>query len=217
LAAALPAGGAPAPAGRPVVSATRYGIAIPGEVCYVARVFPAPRHNEPGAPVVMVLANHLGDGLLYQRIRVEGGAYGGFSVYSPSLGQFAMLSYRDPNLEKTVDIYDRCLDEFLAEELDQDTVDKAIIGTVADLDRPMDPATRGLAALERRLAGLTDDARRRFKEAVLTTTAEAMKGGAREILCAAAPEARQAVLAPRERIEAANGVLPEPFEIIGLE
>ena len=148
---------------------------------------------------------------------MEGGAYGGMAVYNPSLGQFAMLSYRDPNLEKTVEVYDRCLDEFFQEDLDADEVRKAIIGTVSGLDRPMDPATRGFAALERKLVGLTDAARQRFKDEVLVTTAESMRGGAREILLPALAKARQATLAPRERIEAANAVLAQPFEIIGLE
>jgi presequence protease len=166
---------------------------------------------------VLVLANHLGDGILYRKIRVEGGAYGCMSMYNHALGQFAMVSYRDPNLEKTLEVYDTCLEDLLAEDLSADVVRKAVISTTANLDRPMDPATQGMAALERHLAGLGDADRQRFRDAVLKVDAAAMRRGVREILQPALSRARDAVFAPTERIEAANAGLPRRFEVEGLE
>ena len=115
--AARAGGGAAGPAGRRAATPARRGAArrcpgaawagpCPASVCYVARVYPVPTHNDPAAPALMALASHLGDGILYKKIRVEGGAYGGMAVYNPNLGQFAFLSYRDPNLEKTLEVYD---------------------------------------------------------------------------------------------------------------
>jgi presequence protease len=227
LAGALPVGPAGVSAGSSSVggpSAAAWprpagdtGVVIPGKVCYVARVLPVPRHNDPASPAVLVLASYLSDGILYRKIRVEGGAYGGFSVYNSGMGQLAFLSYRDPNLEKTLEVYDSCFDAFLAEELEPDTVRKTIIGTIAGLDMPMDPATQGYIALERIMVGLTDDDRQRFRAAVLATDVEALRRGAREILLPACAQARQATFAPKARIEAANGALPRPFEIVTLE
>ena len=53
-----------------------------------------------------VINKYLGTTWLWDRVRVSGGAYGGFSDFDPHSGMFTYLSYRDPNLLKTVDNYD---------------------------------------------------------------------------------------------------------------
>lgn len=212
----LTSGGIPAAEALPAMPRHSRGWVLPGSVCYVARVYPVPKHNDPEAPALMALASHFGDGILYKKIRVEGGAYGGMAVYNPNLGQFALLSYRDPNLEKTLDVYDRAFAGFIEEEIDADTLRKVIIGTVADLDRPMHPATRGRIAFERKLAGVTDEDRQRFRTSLLALDVDSMRRASRAWLLGAA-EVRQAVVAPKERIEAANATLAVPFEIEGVE
>ena len=49
-----------------------------------------------------VVNKHLGTTWLWDRVRVSGGAYGGFSDFDTHSGMFSYLSYRDPNLTKTV-------------------------------------------------------------------------------------------------------------------
>lgn len=44
----------------------------------------------------------LGTSWLWDRVRVSGGAYGGFSSFDHHTGLMTFLSYRDPNLLKTV-------------------------------------------------------------------------------------------------------------------
>ena len=223
LVAALPAGGAVsggesrAAAGGAVSAGAPRGVAIPGEVCYVARVLPVPRHNAPEAPALWVLSNHLRTGHLYKKIRVEGGAYGGLCLYDPLKGQLPMMSYRDPNLERTLEVYDTAVDAFLAENLDPDAMRTAIVGAVGRLDRPMDPAEKGYEAMRRRLFGLSDDDRRRFREGVLSTTIEQLRACADGVLRRASVDAPQAVLAKRERIEAANRTLARAFVVETIE
>ena len=53
-----------------------------------------------------VINKYLGTTWLWDRVRVSGGAYGGFSDFDSHSGMFTYLSYRDPNLLKTVDNYD---------------------------------------------------------------------------------------------------------------
>ena len=47
---------------------------------------------------------------LHKEIREKGGAYGGRAVYNPTSGTFEMMSYRDPNMDRTVDVYKRAID-----------------------------------------------------------------------------------------------------------
>ena len=51
-----------------------------------------------------VVNKHLGTTWLWDRVRVSGGAYGGFSDFDTHSGMFSYLSYRDPNLTKTVSV-----------------------------------------------------------------------------------------------------------------
>ena len=81
-----------------------------------------------------VINKLLGTTWLWDRVRVSGGAYGGFSDFDSHSGMFSYLSYRDPNLLKTVANYDGTV-EFLKDiKLDKDELTKAIVGTMGDLD-----------------------------------------------------------------------------------
>ena len=56
---------------------------------------------------------------------------------------FSYLSYRDPNLLKTLEVYDGTA-RFLRElEMDDDALTKAIIGTIGDVDAYQLPDAKG--------------------------------------------------------------------------
>lgn len=59
------------------------------------------------------------------------------------VGVFSFLSYRDPNLLKTLDIYDGTVDFLRELEMDDDTLTKAIIGTIGDVDAYQLPDAKG--------------------------------------------------------------------------
>jgi Zn-dependent M16 (insulinase) family peptidase len=213
LVAALPAGTPPEKpkswTGRPI----HVGIAIPAEVCYVAKVLAAPPYSDPLSASLFVLAKQLSNGYLYRHIRVQGGAYGGSCRYEPASGLFAFLSYRDPHLKETLDVYRDAVDSACNDPVAREEVEKAVIGTIGALDRPLDPAGRGYTALIREFSGLTDPLRRRFREEVLAVDPERLQETARRYFPTATPTAIFAVCAPEERLRKANEVLEEKLEI----
>eukprot|EP00959_Pyramimonas_sp_CCMP1952_P008631 180473-Pyramimonas_sp.AAC.3 len=71
---------------------------------------------------------------LQDRVRVSGGAYGGFCDFDSHSGMFTYLSYRDPNLLGTVDVYDGTGDFLRGLEMDEDAMSKAIIGCIGEID-----------------------------------------------------------------------------------
>ena len=108
------------------------------------------------------------------QVRVIGGAYGGWTVFSPS-GHVYWGSYRDPNLGKTLENYNASpgfLEEFTADET---AMTRFIIGTIARLDRPMTPSQQGNLAFRRHLEGTTKDYVQTERDAVLSTTPEDIK------------------------------------------
>ncbi|MDD1713365.1 MAG: insulinase family protein, partial [Methanoregulaceae archaeon] len=213
LLAALPDGLPPIISEEPHRHRANIGIAIPAEVCYVAKVLAAPPYADPSSAPLFVLAKQLSNGYLYRHIRIQGGAYGGSCRYEPLSGLFAFLSYRDPHLKETLDIYRDAADFACNNLVDREDLDKAVIGTIGALDRPMDPAGKGYTALIRELSGLTDSIRRRFREGVLAVDPKRLQETARHYFPTASETAVFAVCASEERLRKANENLKEKLEL----
>jgi Zn-dependent M16 (insulinase) family peptidase len=103
-----------------------------------------------------------------------GGAYGGFCTFSPYGGFVSYLSYRDPNLGKTLDIYDAAGDAVVATaeqyENDPDALAQTIIGTIGDMDGAHSPDQKGFAALQRWLVNESPEHRQEYRDQILSTT-----------------------------------------------
>ncbi|XP_059647770.1 presequence protease 1, chloroplastic/mitochondrial [Cornus florida] len=148
---------------------TNEAIVIPTQVNYVGK---AANIYETGYQLkgsAYVISKHISNTWLWDRVRVSGGAYGGFCDFDTHSGVFSFLSYRDPNLLKTLDVYDRT-GNFLRElEMDDDTLTKAIIGTIGDVDSYQLPDAKGYSSLLRHLLGITEEERQRRREEILST------------------------------------------------
>ncbi|EOX98217.1 Presequence protease 2 isoform 3 [Theobroma cacao] len=118
-------------------------IVIPTQVNYVGK---AANLYDGGYQLngsAYVISKHISNTWLWDRVRVSGGAYGGFCNFDTHSGVFTFLSYRDPNLLETLDIYDGTGDFLRELEMDDDTLTKAIIGTVGDVDAYQLPDAKG--------------------------------------------------------------------------
>ena len=112
---------------------------------------------------------------LWINVRVKGGAYGCMSGFSRT-GDTYFTSYRDPNLRKTNEVYDNMpayLREFHADERD---MTKYIIGTVSDMDTPLNPAAKGLRSMSAYLTHVTYEQLQKEREEVLTATEADIRG-----------------------------------------
>ncbi len=180
------------------------GIVVPAQVSYVARVLRAPSYIDPVAALLMVASRELSNSYLYKHIRVQGGAYGGMSSYDPSLGIFSLLSYRDPHLVETLDVF-RAAELFYAQnEIAVEEAEKAVISTIGLLDKPLDPAGRGHASLMRSVAGITDAMRQKFREDVLSATPQKLREAVSTVFSAAEKETAVAVYSAEEKLTVAN-------------
>ncbi|MEJ5347778.1 MAG: insulinase family protein [Desulfosoma sp.] len=120
----------------------------------------------------LVVSHYLRTAYLWDRIRVQGGAYGAFSQLDRFSGDLTLVSYRDPNVDRTLKTYDQCAEFLRTIDLHQDELTKAIIGVIGDLDRHLLPDAKGLTAFMRYLAGDDEASRQRMREEVLATTPE---------------------------------------------
>ena len=106
-------------------------------------------------------------GFLWDRIRVQGGAYGGNMSFSGVSGIANFLSWRDPNLVDTVASF-KATSEFLR-NLDMGDADfeKSIVGAIGTLDQYQLPDAKGHSAMTRYLVGVDDDRRQQTRDEVL--------------------------------------------------
>ena len=114
-----------------------------------------------------VVVNYLRTTWLWDKVRVQGGAYGGFCSLDHRSGNFTYLSYRDPNLLETLDIYDQTPGFLKRLELDKTELTRSIIGTIGDLDAYQLPDAKGFASMQRYLAGETDEIHQRRRDEML--------------------------------------------------
>ena len=153
-----------------------------------------------------VINNFLRNTWLWEKVRIQGGAYGAFCIFDPRSGILTLLSYRDPNLLATLNVYDqtgqflRQLDET---RLSQEELVKSIIGTIGDLDAYQLPDAKGYTSMARYLAGDTDELRQQRRDEVLSTTLEDFHAYG-EVLEQLGGAGRVVVVGSEEAITAAN-------------
>lgn len=118
-----------------------------------------------------VLQKILSDGYMMNEVRVKGGAYGG-AVAIQENGGVVFLSYRDPNLKKTLDVYDGIVEYLKNFNADEEEMTNFIIGTIGSSDYNLSPLVKGIYGTERYLMGVTQDDLQKEKEEILSTTAQ---------------------------------------------
>ncbi|HAJ27573.1 MAG TPA: hypothetical protein DCG53_10080 [Syntrophus sp. (in: bacteria)] len=183
------------------------GVAIPAQVSYVARALPAPSYGHSDTAALMVASRYLSNGYLYKQIRVQGGAYGGMSSYDPMVGVFSFLSYRDPHILRTLKVYDDAITALNQQNISQEDLDKAVIGTVGIMDRPMDPSNKGYTAMIRHLSGLTDAYRQTLRDEILSMTIKKLGEASACFLDKSRESSSIAVFSSEEHLQSVNSAL----------
>jgi presequence protease len=189
------------------------GISIPAQVSYVAYVLKAPAYTDPICPLLMLLAKELSNSYLYKHIRVQGGAYGGMSSFDPSMGLFSFLSYRDPHIVETMQVFKNAKDYYSLNEISTQEMEKAIISTIGMIDKPSGPAGRGYTSLMRSFAGVSDAMRQKFRDDVLSATPRKLRDALAGYFSKTAGSASVAVYSAPEKLNEANIRLEEKLTI----
>jgi len=146
------------------------GLTIPAQVNYVGKGADLYRLGYTLHGSALVVNRYLRTTWLWEQIREQGGAYGGFSIFDPRSGAFSFVSYRDPNLLRTLDVYDRTPEYLRGLDLSETELTRSIIGAISDLDGYQLPDARGFTSMLRFLTGDDDTYRQRIRDEVLGTT-----------------------------------------------
>lgn len=136
-------------------------------VAYVSRIFRTVAYTHPDAPALMVLAKLLRADFLHREIREKGGAYGGMAGYNADGGLLSMLSYRDPHLERTLDVYRQAVEWTCQGEFSDEMVKQSVLTAFAELDRPLSPGGRGYREFVHQQQGISHEMLQTFRNGIL--------------------------------------------------
>ena len=170
-----PAGIEPFALVPPDMQPARQGFRVNTQVNFCAKAYPTVAPNHPDAPALHVLGDFLRNGYLHRAIREQGGAYGGGAGYHPDSGAFRFYSYRDPRLADTLADFDQALDWLQTHDHPARTLEEAVLGIIAAIDKPGSPAGEAISAFFGALFGRTPEQRRAYRQRVLNVTLDDLK------------------------------------------
>jgi len=171
------------------------GFVVPTQVSYVCKGGRLYDNDERIGGSASVVKRFLGTNYLWDNVRVIGGAYGGFCQLASS-GIFSYLSYRDPNLAETLDVYDKAHEDLVesakALEENNEILESAIIGAMGEMDGPLSPDQKGSVAFTRWLTNQSHEQRKKFRREILDTKPSDFKNFAERLRRLKEDEACQA-------------------------
>ncbi len=142
------------------------GFKTASKVQYVARTGNFIDHGASYTGALQILKVILSYDYLWQNIRVKGGAYGCMSNFN-RIGEGYFVSYRDPNLRRTVEVYEGVVDYLKNFTVSERDMTKYIIGTMSNIDQPMTPVTKGERSMHLYMNKVTADMIREERSQIL--------------------------------------------------
>lgn len=165
------------PVHKPIMKRLNEGFKTPGKVQYVARTGNFIKKGYEYSGCLRVVKTILSYNYLWNNVRIAGGAYGAMCGFARS-GDSYFVSYRDPKLQETNNIFEN-IPEFLENfDVDEREMTKYIIGTMSEVDAVLTPRAKGTLAYTMYRSGLDQFDMQRERDSILTMTPEDVKKSA---------------------------------------
>jgi presequence protease len=182
-------------------------------VAFVAQTVPTVAMSHADAPTLAVLSKILRSLYLHREIREKGGAYGGFALYSPESGLFSLASYRDPQITRTMGVFDGVGNFIQSGTIEHEDIKEAVLQVCSEIDKPDAPGTAAQKAFSRMIIGLEDEERIKFKQKLLKVTARNLLETVDKYFSPEKTKAGIAVIAGEDHLGQANKELERPLSI----
>ncbi|WP_312560268.1 insulinase family protein [Anaerospora sp.] len=150
------------------------GLMTSGKVQYVTKGANFRREGFTYHGSLKVLETILRYDYLWNRIRVQGGAYGGFAQFERT-GNMVFGSYRDPNLKESLQVYDETARFLRTFNVSEREMTKYIIGTMSQLDSPLTPQMKGERATMHYIRNITQSDIQQERDEIISTKRETVR------------------------------------------
>ena len=191
----------------------REGLAGPIQIAHCAHVMPAPHYSHPDSTLLTIGAHLIRLDYILSEIRFKGNAYGARFTYSPFDAVLSQSSYRDPHVARTINVFEQTVDYVKQVEWTQTDIDRAIIATAKDGEKPIRPSQAASGALSQYLVGQTREMREERYAQLRRATPTEVKRALLQLLEENADKAAVCAVSSREKLEAANSELAQPLVI----
>ncbi|MFP4070586.1 MAG: insulinase family protein [Desulfovibrionales bacterium] len=148
------------------------GMTIPAQVNYVGKVVDLHKAGYRFHGSGLVVSRYLRASWLWEQVRVRGGAYGAFCLFDRLTGIMTFVSYRDPNILNTLQVFDRSREFLLETPLEEGELNKAVVGAIGDMDKYLLPDAKGYVSMLRHITGDSDELRQAMRNEILSTRRE---------------------------------------------
>ncbi len=163
-----------APAAVPALSKKNEGFMTPGQVQYVARAGNFVKRGYAYTGLLRILKVMMNYDYLWVNLRVKGGAYGCMCSFG-RLGDSFFVSYRDPKLKETDQVYEGIPDYLKNFSADEHEMTKYIIGAISELDTPLTPSGKGQRSLNAYFGEITEEQVQKERDEILQAAPEDMR------------------------------------------
>lgn len=184
------------------------GLGVPSRVGFVAKALPGSLLGTREYAQEAVLAHFLSTTFLWEKIRMEGGAYGAHCSSHGREEVFSFSSYRDPHILSTLKAFRESLEWVASRKPSERATQDAIIGTVSKDTRPLSPSGKSIVALKRSLYGIEDSLRARHRALLLETRPDSLQDAAERLL-SRFDTGYASILAGKEALQEAAKAIPE--------
>ena len=192
---------------EPVFEDKNEGFQTSGQIQYVAAAgnFAQDGYEYTGA--LRILKVMLSYEYLWTNIRVKGGAYGCMSGFRRT-GDGFLVSYRDPHLKNTLEVFRKTGDFIRSFDADEREMTKYIIGTISELDTPLTPSAKGAMSLNTWFSGIAGEDMQRERDEILDAQPEDIRNLA-GIVDAIMGQDRICVIGSEEKLQQDKEVFKE--------
>ena len=158
----------------PVPDVKNEGIMNSSQVNYVCRGGNFVNKGLPYTGSLRVLRVIMSYDYLWLNVRVKNGAYGCMSAFGKG-GDSFFVSYRDPNLKKTLDTYEGIVDYVDSFDIPDRAMTQYIIGAISDLDAPLTPSAKALRSLSAYMTNYSEADYQKERDEVLSTNVNSIR------------------------------------------
>ena len=150
----------------PELVPTNEGIKTAGQVQFAALAGNCLKGDLSYTGALKVLKTIMAYDYLWVNIRVKGGAYGCMCNFLRN-GNSYFVSYRDPNLAETIDVYKGVIDYVKDFTIDSRDMTKFVLGTISTTDTPLNPCAKGERAYRCYISGLDMETLQKERDSII--------------------------------------------------
>ncbi len=191
----------------------REGLAGPIQIAHCAHVMPAPHYSDPDSTLIGIGTHLVRMDYILSEIRFKGNAYGARLSYSAFDGALYQSSFRDPHVARTINVFEQTIDYIKQVEWTQTDIDRAIISSAKDAEKPIRPSQAVSNAQWYHIGGLTKKIREERYQQLRSATPDKVKRALVKLFEENLDKAAVCVVSSREKLENANSELTKPLEI----